>query len=153
MDITKRHRSAPSRVFRRYLALARMWLAPERGSNRCSRHREHSRSLAVLASSFFQLTCRQRRFGVLELTTTSGQVVLPKCLQLTFVVAADVPVLPYSTKASRHAGSSDVSRREGVTLLNVELFYGVVARLSRHTLTAIERLLTDSYQLTVSYLV
>ena len=32
MDITEHHRSALSRVLRRYLALARMRLAPERGS-------------------------------------------------------------------------------------------------------------------------
>ena len=72
INITERHRSDLSRLVRRFLALARMRLAPDRGSSQ--NETPGTFKVARCVSSFrFQFTCRQTRFGALELTMSSPE--------------------------------------------------------------------------------
>ena len=72
IDITECHCSILSRLFRRYLALARMRLAPEQGSSQ--NEAAGTFKVARCVSSFpFQLACRQRRFVALKLTMRSSE--------------------------------------------------------------------------------
>ena len=141
-------------MFRRFLSLARMRIAPERGSSQ--REAPGTFKVDPGVSSFpfsTHMSTETVRCVGADDEFPRGQVVLPKCHHLTVVDHADVPLLPCSTNASRHVDSLDVSRRGGVTLLNFESFHGVVARLSRHTSTATERHLTDLPTHCVSYFV
>ena len=72
IDITECHCSALSRLFQQILALGRMRLAPERGSSQ--NEAPGTLKIARCVSSFpFQLACRQKRFGALELTMSSPE--------------------------------------------------------------------------------
>ena len=112
-----------------FLALARMRLPPERGSSQREAPGTFkvARGVSPFPFSTHMSTETVRCVGADD-EFTRGQVVLSKSHYFTVVNPANV--LPYSTNASRHAGSSDVSRPGVVTLLNFESFRDVVFYLS-----------------------
>ena len=142
IDITECHRIALSRLFRWFLAFAIMRLAPERGASQNEALGTFKVARCVSSFPFSNRASTETvRCAGADDKFTRGQVVLPKSHHLTVVDPADVPLLQCSTNASRHAGSSDVSRRGGVTLLNFESFRGV----SRRRCSAVSTYL-DSYR-------